>query len=49
MRDYLRGTDFAHIPDNLVALYDDGTGEAGELLYKPADSEVSPSVPARQA
>lgn len=47
MRDYLRGTDFAHIPDNLVALYDDGTGGAGELLYKPADSEVSPSVPAR--
>ncbi len=25
MRDYLRGTDFSHIPDELVALYDDGT------------------------
>jgi|CXWL01.1.fsa_nt_gi hypothetical protein len=37
MRDYLRGTDFSHIPDELVALYDDGTGEAGELLYKPKD------------
>ncbi len=35
MRDYLRGTDLAHLPDDLVALYDDGTGAAGELLYQP--------------
>lgn len=35
MRDYLRGTDLAHIPDDLVALYDDGTAAAGELLYQP--------------
>lgn len=48
MRDYLRGTDFAHIPDNLVALYDDGTGEAGELLYKPSDPGVSPPVSVQQ-
>jgi hypothetical protein len=35
MRDYLRGTDLAHIPDNLVALYDDETGTAsGKLLYQ---------------
>lgn len=32
MRDYLRGTDFSHIPDNLVALYDDGTTMHGEVL-----------------
>jgi len=35
MRDYLRGTDFDHIPDNLIALYDDGTELAGELMYRP--------------
>lgn len=35
MRDYLRGTDLAHIPEELVALYDDGTGAEGELIYQP--------------
>jgi hypothetical protein len=35
MRDYIRGTDLAHIPDDLVALYDEETGAAGELLYQP--------------
>ena len=35
MRDYLRGTDLAHVPDELVTLYDDGTGVAGELTYRP--------------
>ena len=35
MRDYLRGADLAHIPDDVVALYDDGTSIAGELLYQP--------------
>jgi len=35
MRDYLRGTDLEHIPDNLVALYDDETGTtSGALLYQ---------------
>ena len=34
MRDYLRGTDLAHLPDQLVALYDDGTEAGGELIYK---------------
>jgi hypothetical protein len=41
MRDYLRGTDVSPISDNLVALYD-GTGEAGELIYKPYDRDMSP-------
>jgi hypothetical protein len=34
MRDYLRGTDFAHLPDDVVALYDDNTGSSGELIYQ---------------
>ncbi len=36
MRDYLRGTDLAHLPDDLVALYDDGTGSGGKLIYEGA-------------
>src|SRR5919112_3055691 len=35
MRDYLRGSDFSHIPDDIVALYDDGTEVDGKLLYRP--------------
>jgi len=42
MRDYLRGTDFSHIPDDLVALYDDGTGGAGSLIYQPHSLDVLP-------
>lgn len=34
MRDYLRGTDLTHLPDQLVALYDDGTEAGGELVYQ---------------
>jgi hypothetical protein len=38
MRDYLRATDFSHLPDDIVALYDDGTeGNAEELFYQPKD------------
>jgi hypothetical protein len=33
MRDYLRATDLAHIPDELVALYDDETAGEGKLVY----------------
>ncbi len=38
MRDYLRGSDFSHIPDDIVSLYDDGTevGEGVELVYQPS-------------
>lgn len=38
MRDYLRGSNLSHIPDDIVALYDDETGRAGELIYKPKGS-----------
>jgi hypothetical protein len=35
MRDYLRATDLEHVPDDLVALYDDGTAIAGDVIYRP--------------
>lgn len=34
MRDYLKGSDFSHIPADLVALYDDETAKAGVLTYQ---------------
>jgi hypothetical protein len=34
MRDYLRGTDLSHIPESLVALYDDETTTDGKLVYQ---------------
>lgn len=34
MRDYLRATDYCHIPDELVAMYDDDTAKGGGLIYK---------------
>jgi hypothetical protein len=35
MRDYLRATDLSHIPDSVVAMYDDGTERDGLLVYSP--------------
>src|SRR3984893_6667876 len=35
MRDYLRGADLSRVPDEVVALYDDGTEARGELIYIP--------------
>jgi hypothetical protein len=35
MRDYLRATDLTHIPDELVALYDDASAGQGNLVYRP--------------
>ena len=39
MRDYLRGSDFSHIPSEIVSLYDDGTelAEGLELVYQPSN------------
>ena len=34
MRDYLRASDGAHIPDDLVAVYDDETKNCGALSYE---------------
>jgi ectoine hydroxylase-related dioxygenase (phytanoyl-CoA dioxygenase family) len=36
MRDYLRGSDLAHVPDHIVKMYDDDTGEQGGMLFQPA-------------
>lgn len=35
MRDYLRTSDLTRIPEPIVALYDDGTGGRGDLIYAP--------------
>jgi hypothetical protein len=35
MRDYLRGSDLSRIPQEVIALYDDGTQADGELIYSP--------------
>ena len=39
MRDYLRATDLAHIPDELVALYDDETAGKGKLVYTAVEKQ----------
>jgi hypothetical protein len=33
MRDYLRATDFAHLPEEAIALYDDETMQGRQVLY----------------
>ncbi len=35
MRDYLCATDFSHLSEEIIALYDDGTAEKGKLVYTP--------------
>jgi hypothetical protein len=35
MRDYLNSVDLSRVPDEVIALYDDGTEAGGELIYKP--------------
>jgi hypothetical protein len=34
MRDYLRATDLTHVPDDLVALYDEEAATDGKLTYE---------------
>lgn len=36
MRDFLRASDHSHIPEEIVALYNDGTEVGGELTYQPS-------------
>jgi hypothetical protein len=33
MRDYLRATDLAHLPEDVVATYDDNTAKGRTVLY----------------
>jgi hypothetical protein len=42
IRDFLRGTDFSRIPDDAVALFNDGTEIAGDLVYTPPE-RLSPT------
>jgi hypothetical protein len=35
LRDFLRATDLTRLPEDIVALYDDGIPENGELIYVP--------------
>ncbi|MDA9409910.1 hypothetical protein [Bradyrhizobium sp. CCBAU 45384] len=35
MRDYLRCADLSRMPEEIIALYDDGTETCGELIYVP--------------
>ncbi len=34
LRDYLRATNFSRLTDDLIALYDDGSGYEGDLIYQ---------------
>ena len=40
LRDFLRAKDLKRIPDDIVALYQDGTEGAGDLLYTPKESQA---------
>lgn len=44
MRDYLRATDLSHVPDSIIAMYDDGTEGEGMLVYP--SPEGAPRAPA---
>jgi hypothetical protein len=35
LRDYVRPTDLAHVPEQYMALYDDGSESSGALIYRP--------------
>src|SRR5207247_85731 len=35
LRDFLRASDFARMPEEIAVLYDDGTPPVGELVFKP--------------
>lgn len=35
LRDFRRGSDLCHIPEDIVALYDDGSAIEGELVFTP--------------
>ena len=35
MRDFLRGTDLTRLPEDIVAMYDDGSVGDGQLVYMP--------------
>jgi hypothetical protein len=43
LRDFMRGTDFSRLPDDIVALYDQEVPSDGELIFQPPSFD-KPSV-----
>jgi hypothetical protein len=41
MRDYVRASDFAHLPEEVIALYDDASAKSAAILYFGAKSVSS--------
>jgi hypothetical protein len=41
MRDYLRASDLAHLPDDVVSLYDDGTAIEGRSVVFTPEAALS--------
>ena len=39
LRYFLKASDFSRIPEDIIALYDDGTEINGDLLYKPSQGQ----------
>jgi len=37
LRDFMRGSDLSHIPNDLIALHDDESVQDGELIFQPAN------------
>jgi len=46
MRDYLRITDLSRVPEEIVALYDDGTEVQGHLIYTAQDASATQATTA---
>jgi hypothetical protein len=44
MRDYLRGSDLSRLPEQVIALYDDGTVGSGQALYDPRPTNAGTDV-----
>jgi hypothetical protein len=40
LRDFRRGTDFAHLPPEIISVYDDESSDRGILLYQPEKTLV---------
>jgi hypothetical protein len=41
LRDYLRTSNLSRVPEDVVALYSDGTETMGDLIYQPSAPGVS--------
>jgi hypothetical protein len=41
LRDFLRSTDFTHLPEEIVSVYDDDSNRRGTLLYQPEEISIA--------